>query len=119
VPIYTHTCGRIGDRLELMVQTGTEGLDTLDPPPLGNAELATAKAQVGDRVFIKGNMNAVELLLAHDAEQIVEHATDRIVTGMPGGGYILSTACSVAPKVAPWKLELLTPLAEQIGQYHN
>jgi len=119
VPVYTHTCGRIGDRLELMVQTGTEGLDTLDPPPLGNAELATAKAQVGDRVFIKGNMNAVELLLAHDAEQIVEHATDRIVTGMPGGGYILSTACSVAPKVAPWKLELLTPLAEQIGQYHN
>lgn len=117
VPVYTHTCGRIGDRLELMVETGTQGLDTLDPPPLGNTELAAAKAQVGDRVFIKGNMNAVEILLAHDADQVIAHATDRIVTGAPGGGYILSTACSVAPKVAPWKLELLTPLAEEIGQY--
>jgi len=37
--------------------------------------------------------------------------------GMPGGGYILSTACSVSPRMEPWKLELLTPLAEQIGRY--
>lgn len=39
------------------------------------------------------------------------------ITGMPGGGYILSTACSVAPRMQPWKLELLTPLAEEIGRY--
>jgi hypothetical protein len=117
VPVYTHTCGSIGDRLEMMVETGTEGVDTLDPPPLGNGDLAAAKQLIGDRVFIKGNMNAVELLLAERREQIIEHATDRIVNGKPGGGYILSTACSVAPKVEPWKLELLTPLAEEIGVY--
>ena len=32
-------------------------------------------------------------------------------------GYILSTACSVAPRVEPWKLEMLVPLAEEIGRY--
>ena len=32
--------------------------------------------------------------------------------GAPGGGYILSTACSVAPRVEPWKLELLVPFVE-------
>jgi uroporphyrinogen-III decarboxylase len=117
VPVYTHTCGSIGDRLELMLETGTQGIDTLDPPPLGNADLATAKALLGDRAFIKGNMNAVEILLARTAEEVVAHATDRIQVGKPGGGYILSTACSVSPKVAPWKLELLTPLAEEIGRY--
>jgi uroporphyrinogen-III decarboxylase len=110
VPVYTHTCGSIGDRLELMLETGTEGIDTLDPPPLGNAELADAKQQIGARAFIKGNMNAVELLQAKTREQVLAHATDRIVTGKPGGGYILSTACSVAPRVEPWKLQLLTPL---------
>jgi hypothetical protein len=117
VPVYTHTCGSIGDRLELMLETGTQGVDTLDPPPLGNTELASAKEQIGQRAFIKGNMNAVELLLAREPQQIIDHATDRLVTGKPGGGYILSTACSVAPKVEPWKLELLTPLAERLGQY--
>ena len=118
VPVYTHTCGSIGDRLELMLATGTEGIDTFDPPPLGTTELAEAKARVGDKVFIKGNMNAVELLAAKSKEQVIAHATDRIRTGMPGGGYILSTACSVAPKMEPWKLELLTPLAEKIGRYN-
>ena len=117
VPVYTHTCGSIGDRLALMVDTGTEGIDTLDPPPLGNAELADAKAEIGDKVFIKGNMNAVELLAYQTEEEVIAHATDRIKTGMPGGGYILSTACSVSPKMEPWKLELLTPLAEKIGRY--
>lgn len=117
VPVYTHTCGSIGDRLELMLETGTEGIDTLDPPPLGNVELRDAKAQIGNRAFIKGNMNAVELLLFTTADQVINHAADRIRTGMPGGGYILSTACSVAPRMEPWKLELLTPLAEETGRY--
>ena len=119
VPIYTHTCGSIGDRLELMVETGTQGIDTLDPPPLGNTILAEAKAQIGDRVFIKGNMNAVELLAAKTKEAVIAHATDRLLTGMPGGGYILSTACSVAPRMEPWKLELLVPLGEKLGRYEG
>jgi hypothetical protein len=117
VPVYTHTCGSIGDRLPLMLETGTQGIDTLDPPPLGNTELSDAKTLIGDKVFIKGNMNAVELLGYATPEQVIEHASERIRIGMPGGGYILSTACSVAPRVEPWKLELLTPLAEAIGRY--
>jgi hypothetical protein len=116
--VYTHTCGSIGDRLDLMLETGTMGIDTLDPPPLGNTELADAKAQIGDKVFIKGNMNSVELLGFQTEEEVVAHVTDRIRTGMPGGGYILSTACSVAPRTEPWKLEMLVPLAEEMGRYH-
>jgi uroporphyrinogen decarboxylase len=115
--VYTHTCGNLGDRLELMVESGTQGIDTLDPPPLGNTTLAEAKSQVGEKVFLKGNMNGVELLLFTTPEEVIAHATERIQTGKPGSGYILSTACSVPPKVQPWKLELLAPLAEEIGQY--
>lgn len=117
VSVYTHTCGSIGDRLELMIETGTQGVDTLDPPPLGNTELADAKALIGNKMFIKGNMNAVELLAAKTKEEVIAHAANRIRIGKPGGGYILSTACSVAPRMEPWKLELLAPLAEEIGRY--
>jgi len=118
VPSYTHTCGSIGDRLDLMLTTGTRGIDTLDPPPLGNVDLASAKLQIGDQVFLKGNMNSVELLAATTEDEIIAHATDRITAGKPGGGYILSTACSVAPHTEPWKLEMFTPLADEIGRYH-
>jgi hypothetical protein len=37
--------------------------------------------------------------------------------GQPGAGYILPTACSAAPRVEPWKLELLAPLAGLLGRY--
>lgn len=117
VPVYTHTCGRIGDRLELMIETGIDGLDTLDPPPLGNVELAEAKRAIGDRLFIKGNMNSVALLQYKTKADVIAEARELIRIGKPGGGYILSTACSVAPRVEPWKLELLAPLAEEMGRY--
>jgi hypothetical protein len=116
-PVYTHTCGSIGDRLDLMLETGTQGIDTLDPPPLGNGDLATAKRDFGQKLFFKGNMNSVAILDYRTEEEVIAEATSRIEIGKPGAGYILSTACSVAPRVEPWKIELLTPLAEQIGRY--
>lgn len=116
-PVYTHTCGRIGDRLDLMVETGITGLDTLDPPPLGDADLGDAKRTVGSRVFLKGNMDSVLLLNAQDRDQVAAEARRCLEQAAVGGGYILSTACSVAPRVEPWKLEMLVPLAEEFGKY--
>jgi len=115
VPVYTHTCGKIGDRLELMAEMGTQGIDTLDPPPLGNVELAQAKQRIGGRLFIKGNMDSVALLTYKTKEEVITEASRCLRDGSPGGGYILSAACSVAPHVEPWKLELLTPLAKEMG----
>ena len=115
--VYTHTCGRIADRLDLLADTGTLGIDTLDPPPLGNCDLAIAKRDYGDRLFFKGNINPVALLQAKTREEVLAEATRPLLTGKPGGGYILSTACSVAPRVEPWKLEMLAPLVEELGRY--
>lgn len=116
-PVYTHTCGSIGDRLDLMHETGTQGIDTLDPPPLGNGDLAAAKRDFGGSLFFKGNLNSVAILDYTTEAEVLAEATSRIEIGKPGAGYILSTACSVAPRVEPWKIELLTPLAEDIGRY--
>jgi len=116
-PVYTHTCGHLGDRLDLLQATGTDGIDTLDPPPIGDTELAIAKAQIGDKLFIKGNMNSVFLLQAETIDEVLDHARERLRDGMPGGGYILSTACSVSPLVASEKLEALYPLVEAEGYY--
>ncbi|MCX6625764.1 MAG: hypothetical protein NTY38_32815 [Acidobacteria bacterium] len=95
--VYTHTCGRIRDRIDLMEATGTQGIDTLDPPPLGNCDLAVAKRDFGERLFFKGNMNSAALPDYTTREEVEAEAGRRLVAGMPGAGYILSTACSVAP----------------------
>lgn len=83
---------------------------------MGDTELADAKARIGQQIFIKGNMNSVALL-ADTKEQAIERVRRTLEDGKPGGGYILSTACSVAPRVQPWKLEMLVDLAEEYGRY--
>ena len=70
LPVYTHTCGAIGDRLDLLEETGTDGIDTLDPPPLGDVDLAEAKRRVGERLFLKGNVDPVGTLLLGSAEAV-------------------------------------------------
>ncbi len=117
LPIYTHTCGAIGDRLDLMLETGTDGIDTLDPPPLGTVELAQAKQQLAGQAFIKGNIDPVNTLLKGDLEAVEQDVRRRLAIAAPGGGYILSSACSVPPRVEPAKLEALVPLAEECGRY--
>ncbi|NLX54104.1 MAG: hypothetical protein GXY58_03215 [Planctomycetaceae bacterium] len=115
VPVYTHTCGRIGDRLELMVATTLDGIDTLDPPPLGTVDLADAKRRVGSQIFFKGNMDPVHTLLKKSREEVRQDALHRLRTGSPGGGYILSSACSVSPRVPPENLTVLAEVAAEFG----
>ena len=100
IPAYTHTCGAIGDRLDLMAETGLDGIDTLDPPPLGTVDLAQAKAEFGQRLFFKGNLDAVNEMLYADDARFRQAVLDRLRIGKPGSGYILSSACSVAPRLA-------------------
>ncbi len=117
VPSYTHICGAIGDRLDLIAQTGVNGIDTLDPPPLGTVDLAQAKAEYGERFFFKGNLDAVNEMLHADDATFERAVKQRLHIGMPGAGYILSSACSVAPHVKPQRLVRMIELAEQFGRY--
>jgi len=117
IPSYVHTCGAIGDRLDLMADTGIDGIDTLDPPPLGTVDLAKAKADFGQRFFFKGNLDAVNEMLAADDEIFVQAVVNRLKIGKPNSGYILSSACSVSPHAKPKRLKMMVDLAEEFGQY--
>ncbi len=114
---YVHTCGSIGDRLDLMAEMSVDGIDTLDPPPLGTVHLDEAKEKFGKRFFLKGNLDSINELLNADDKTFEEAVTGRIRTGKPGSGYILSTACSVSPHVKPERLKRLAELSVRYGKY--
>jgi len=114
---YVHTCGAIGDRLDLMSATCVDGIDTLDPPPLGTVHLEDAKSKYGRRFFFKGNLDAVNEMLNADDQTFEQAVKERIRIGKPDSGYILSSACSVAPHVKTERLKRLAVLAAQLGKY--
>jgi len=117
--VYIHTCGSIGDRLELMRESNASGLECLDPPPIGNVDLNNAFERVGGDLFIKGNIDSVNSLLYADEEKAARDVLQIIETGKTKGkGFILSTACSIAPMVAKERLAMLSQMIEKYGYYY-
>ncbi len=114
---YIHTCGFIGDRLDLLVKSGSDGIECMDPPPLGDVSLAEAKQRIGDCMFLKGNVDSVNTLLLGSEDQNEKIIRETIAAGKPGGGFILSTACSVAPDVPPERIKKLSELNVRFGYY--
>jgi hypothetical protein len=117
IVFYTHTCGAIGDRLDLMLASGTNGIDTLDPPPLGTVELDQAVEQLKGKAFIKGNLDPVTTLLQGSVDDVEQAVMHRINVAGQGGEYILSSACSVAPRTKPENIEMLAQLVAEHGRY--
>jgi MtaA/CmuA family methyltransferase len=109
---YTHTCGAIGDRLELIMRCGVSGIECLDPPPLGNVELADAVERCNGKIFIKGNMDPVNTLLRGNKEKVQHDVSEILETaGHSMGGFILSSACSVAPPAPPDNIKRAVEMA--------
>jgi len=64
---------------------------------------------------IKGNIDSVNSLLYGETQTILADARRRLEIGRPDGGFILSTACSIAPHVAREKILLLREAVEKWG----
>ena len=84
-----HSHGKVSNFLEQFADTGTDGLNVLEPPPIGDTILADAKRRIGDRVCLIGNIQYDDLARGDDAtiDQLVREA---IAQGAPGGRFILS-----------------------------
>lgn len=112
--IYTHTCGAIGDRLELLCRAGISGIECLDPPPLGDVDIVEAVDLLKGRIFIKGNIDPVNTLLRGDADTVREDVTNVLNAAEKMDGFILSSACSVAPPAPPDNLKRMVDLCREM-----
>jgi uroporphyrinogen-III decarboxylase len=114
---YIHTCGSINDRIELFADSGTDGIECMDPPPLGDISLKAAKSRVGSRIFLKGNLDSVNILLQASDEEFEAVVKSTIEVGKINGGFILSSACSISRDVNPERIKNISKLIEKYGQY--
>ena len=112
--IYTHTCGAIGDRLDLICRTGVSGIECLDPAPLGDVEIKEAVDLLNGRIFIKGNVDPVNTLLRGDSYTVRTDVTNIVEAGREMHGFILSSACSVAPPAPPENMKLMVDICREL-----
>jgi uroporphyrinogen-III decarboxylase len=101
--VWCHSHGQMGPVLELFADMGVDCLNPIEPPPMGDVTLAQAKARVGQRMCLEGNVEQGDFYVSTPDEMRQKVAT-AIREGAPGGGFIL------CPTSSPWQT---TELSEQ------
>ncbi|MFA6108071.1 MAG: uroporphyrinogen decarboxylase family protein [Candidatus Latescibacterota bacterium] len=96
--------------LERFAAIGIDGLNVLEPPPIGDTLLPDAKARIGDRVCLIGNIQYDDLARGTPVEvdQLVREAIEQ---GGPGGGFIL------CPCAAPYERPIPEKAAANLIRY--
>ena len=119
--VWCHCHGGMGPVLERFADMGVDCLNPIEPPPMGDVTLAEAKARVGSRMCLEGNIQQGDFYVL-TARQMREKVAEAIAAGAPGGAFIL------CPTSSPWQTADLSERALQnyltfieagleIGQY--
>ncbi len=86
--VVYHLCGGLMKMLELVVETGTDGLETMTPPDMGgDCDLAEAKRRVGDRIFFVGGLDQ-NACFENGTPAVCREHVFRLHAASPNGGYI-------------------------------
>jgi uroporphyrinogen-III decarboxylase len=93
-----------------MCQTEVSGIECLDPPPLGDVEITEAVELLKGKIFIKGNIDPVNTLLRGNAEKVKKDVTTVLEAARGMEGFVLSSACSVAPPAPPDNLKYMVEI---------
>ena len=96
-----HCHGRTAQVLEMIVATGADAIDPLEPPPDGDIALAEVKARYGDRLILFGNME-LKYLETETPEEIDARVREMMVAAKAGGGFVLlPTAAPINVPLSP------------------
>jgi hypothetical protein len=88
--VLYHICGRSSSLLELMAETGADGIETLTPPEAGgDTDLEDAKRRVGSRVCLRGGFNQ-HFPVGRSADEVEKEVRRCLDAAARGGGYILA-----------------------------
>jgi len=112
VPCLKHTDGNIWAIFDLIVETGVDGINPIDP--LAGMDLGEVKAKYGDKVCLMGNVDCGKLLSWGSKAEVRAAVKDCIRKAGKGGGYICMSSNSIHGAVNP---ENYVEMVKAVGEY--
>lgn len=91
-PAIYHNCGKIMNLVESYKDLGVRVVEPFSPPPLGDADLSRAKELVAGAYVMIGGVDQVNVLQNGTVDDVRRATKDTILTGKPGGKFILQSA---------------------------
>ncbi len=113
--VIKHTDGNIRPIMDMIVDSGIDCLDPIDPT--AGMDLAEMKAKYGDRIAFKGNVDCAHTLTFGSVKDVIEETKDAIRNGAPGGGFILSSGNTIHSGVKPGNYLAMLHALRMYGKY--
>ena len=113
--VIKHTDGMIWPIMDMIVDSGIDCLDPIDP--IAGMDLAEVKRKLGGRVALKGNVDCAHLMTLGTPAQVAEATRNALAIGMPGGGFILSSSNSIHSAVKPENYRAMLDTLKECGAY--
>jgi uroporphyrinogen decarboxylase len=113
--VIKHTDGNLWRILDMIIDSGIDCLDPIDPQ--AGMDLGEVKAKYGERVALKGNVDCAQLMTFGTPEQVVEATKEALRKGMPAGGFILSSSNSIHSAVKPENYAAMLQTLRECGRY--
>jgi len=115
LPFIKHTDGNLWKILDMIVDTGIDGLHPNEP--MAGMDIGEVKAKYGHRIAVLGNVDCGMLLPFGTEGEVVEAVKETIAKASVGGGHILSSSNSIHPAVKPENYRAMIAAAREYGQY--
>ena len=115
LPFLKHTDGHLWPIMDSILDTGIDCLDPIEP--VAGMDIGEAKARIGSRVSLAGNVDCNHILSSATPGEVVEAVKETIAKASPGGGHILASSNSIHPAVRPENYKAMVEAARRFGQY--
>ncbi len=97
--VVKHTDGNIMPILDMIVDTGIDALNPLEP--VAGMDIGLIKERYGSRIALVGNIDCGYVLSQAPVEEVRRVTRETIRVAKPGGGYCLSSSNSIHSSVRP------------------
>jgi uroporphyrinogen decarboxylase len=115
LPVIKHTDGNIMPLLDMIIDSGIDCLDPIDP--LAGLDIIEIKKKYGDRIAVKGNIDCAHTLTFGSVEDVVKETLEVISKAGPGGGIIISSSNSIHSAVKPGNYLAMINTIRTYGKY--
>ena len=109
--------GKLDGTMALIADTGVDILETCTPPPVGDFDLAKAKATIGDRTTLKGYVDLLYVVQRGTPEQVETTVREAMEIAKPGGGFIIGSSDSFREGTPMENIATYFRACKQYGTY--
>jgi uroporphyrinogen decarboxylase len=113
-----HSCGKNRALADMLAdETDVGMLNPLEPPPMGDIDLAEAKRAHGSRLAFMGNLHTTDVMLLGTPQDVRRESLKAIRDAGAGGGFVLSTGDQCGRDTPDANLLEMVATAHELGAY--